>query len=270
MDLLLLAQADVPSPRAELDAFLGNPLLLGFGALIAAWLAGRALQDQARRMGLDDALARQVGPDGPEFRWSVFFGAGGFWLVLMAGLLGIASRLSLPVVGDLLQSAVELLLRGLLGGGILAAAVTFAGVLSGPDAAPDAARGERRTVLLVGAVLAVAAVTGLSLGTWLLLGLIAVPIVLLARSPRHRGRAAAALEDLAAGLRLRGQVNADGPVPGASGARLAGALGPLRTWIVQDRRRRLLRNSELLALVEGPAAASLTPTDPVEDDAADA
>ena len=45
-------------------------------------------------------------------RWSVFFGAGGFWLVLMAGLLGIASRLSLPVVGDLLQSAVELLLLG--------------------------------------------------------------------------------------------------------------------------------------------------------------
>ena len=63
--------AAAAAPGEELRALLGHPLILGFGALLAAWLASRTVHEQVRRLGLE-----RTGPDGrPLFAWTALFSA---------------------------------------------------------------------------------------------------------------------------------------------------------------------------------------------------
>ncbi len=261
------AQPAVPNPSEELAALLTNPLLLAFGALFAAWLASRVVQWQVESIGLD-RTADLDPTDEAEFAWSRLFAALAFWGILTLGLLGITAHRELTVVATFLKGALELILRGALAAAVLAAAASFGRVLTdgarGPEADPasrERARRERHTILLVGGVLAVAAATGLSVGTWLLLAAIGVPAVLLLKNAKYRERAAAGLSDLAAGLRLRGQYRRGSTI--AAGAReltLVSDVGPLKTWVREGGAKRLLQNQALYDLAVGaeasPAAAA--------------
>lgn len=238
-----------PQPAQELSSLLSNPLLLAFCSLFCAWLAARVVRGQVRSMGLE----REEG----GFRWASFFSTVAFWAVLTLGLLGISSKLELRLVSQFLQHAFDLLLRAGLAGAILAAAGAFADVLAREAPAAEAgeealarARRERHTVLLAGGVLAVAAATGLSVGTWFLIAIVAIPAVLLFRNAAYRARAADVLSDVAAGLRLRPQFPLGNEELRAAdrSLRLEGTVGFLRTWVREDGRKRLVRNEELLGL----------------------
>ncbi|RMG09776.1 MAG: hypothetical protein D6731_18960 [Planctomycetota bacterium] len=238
----------------ELNAVLGHPLLLFLGALTLAWLASRVVHEQVRRLRVErpDDVGGLRG-----FGWTTLFSALAFWAVLCLCLLGIVHSMGLAVVERFLEAAFDLILRGLLAAAILAAAAVFGDVAVAlpSDAGEEErarARKERQAVHLVGGVLAVGAATGLSLGTWLLLGVLAVPCFVLLKSPKARRRVAVALDDVAAGLRLRDQLRPGQEVgEGPERLRVVGKVGWLKTWVVREGRRVLLGNHELFRRVDG-------------------
>lgn len=262
-----------PQPVQEMWAFLTNPLLLAFVALFAAWVASKLVVAQVTDMGLDGPEPK----DGEHrFRWSALFGALSFWAVLTLGLLGIAAASDLTVVAKFLQTGFDVLLRAAIAGAILAGAGSFARIVGAErgDAADPAslarARDERHTILLVGGVLAVLAVTGLGLGTWIFLAVIGAPLLTLLKSERARAKAAAALGDLAAGLKLRDQVRARAEVHGSGRTlTLTGQVGLVQTWVREGRQRKLIGNAELLGVVTGEPSP-VTPAAPADEEAPEA
>jgi len=262
-----------PQPIDELWAFLTNPLLLTFAAVFAAWVASRLVVAQVEDMRLDGP---ERGDGEPRFRWSALFGALSFWAVLTLGLLGVASHAELGVVARFLEAGFDILLRAAVAAAILAGAASYARIVAGDGPAPDdpeanaRARSEQHMILLIGGVLAVAAVTGLRLMTWLLLAALGAPALVLLKSERARKRVAEVLHDLAAGLQLRGEVRRGARVEGGGRTlKLSGELGLVHTWVREGGQRQLLRNSLLLEVVTGAgggASSSVAAAEAVEED----
>lgn len=236
------------TPMDELDRVLGHPVTLIAVTLLAAWLVRRTVEEQVRRLRLDD--------DGGTFDWAALLAALAGWATLLLGLLGLATHRGWSALSAPLAAAFGGAGRLLLAAAVLLGAARLARSFAEPEADADAAararaRAEARTIHALGAALAVAAALGLSPFTALLLALLVIPLALVVRSPDHRTRAAALLDDLAAGLRLRGHVKAGATL---EGGRVAGDPGPLRTWVELDGRRQLLRNADLLARVTAPSS----------------
>ncbi|MBX3465591.1 MAG: hypothetical protein KF878_01675 [Planctomycetes bacterium] len=231
-----------PTSFEHLDQLLGHPVTLLFGAVVAAWLAARVVHEQVRRLRLDESDGRA-----PPFDWPALFAALVFWLVLALGVYGLASHRGLAAVAKVLEGGVSLVLRVLLGAVVVAGASRLGRTLTATrDAGEEelaAGRRERRAVLVAGAVLAAAAVTGLSPAACLVLALVAAPIGLLLRHPEHRARVAGWLADLAAGLRLR---ELEPERRARDGLSVKGEIGLLRTWVVEGERAHLVRNEALL------------------------
>lgn len=247
----------VAAPGEQLDALLAHPLSILFATIVAAWLAARVVQDQVRRLRAFDAPGRTA--DAGAFDWPALFSMLVFWLVLSLGLFAAASQRDARALGALLEGGAALLLRLLLAAVVLAGATRLGATLAetAPEAdAPtrEAARRERRTVVVIGAALAAAAATGLSVGTCIAIALVAGPLAFLLRHPEHRARAAGWLADLAAGLRLRELEPASRR---REGLEVPGKIGLLRTWVVEGAgagEKRLVRNEALLERLTAPTA----------------
>lgn len=233
------------APLEQLEALLAHPVTLTFATIVAAWLAARVVQEQVRRLRLegdDRAGARR-------FDWPALYSTLVFWLVLALGLFGVASHLELRAIAALLEGACGVLLRLLLAATVLVGASRLGAALAEEhageaDEALAAKRRERRTVLVIGAALAAAAATGLSVGTCVAIALVAGPAAFLLRHPEHRARVAGWLADLAAGLRLR-----ELPPEGRrrEGLQVTDKIGLISTWVEEgEGRRRLVRNEALL------------------------
>ena len=265
----MLLFAETASPIDELNALLSHPLLLAFGTLFAAWLASRIVHEQVRKMGVEQVDANGK-VDG--FGWTSFFAAVTFWTVTILGLLAISANLELAVVGTFLTSALELLLRAIMAGAILAGAGACATALAEPNAAKSAdpkdqarARRERTTILLVGGALAIGAATGLSLGTWIMVAIFGIPAVLLLRSAAYRKKAADGFANFGAGLRLREEYNRGSRITvGQRTVELLRKSGMFQTWVRDDGHKQLMGNAELLSLT---ATAEPEPTDEAEAEA---
>lgn len=244
----------VAASSEQLDALLAHPLSMLFATIVAAWLAARVVQDQVRRLRLSDTpVARR---DASSFDWPALFSMLVFWLVLSIGLFAAATQRDARALGALLEGGAALVLRLLLAAVVLAGATRLGATLAetAPDADPatrDAARRERRTVVVIGAALAAAAATGLSVGTCIAVALVAGPTAFLLRHPEHRARAAGWLADLAAGLRLR---ELDPASRRREGLEVPGKIGFLRTWVVEGGAgaKRLVRNEALLERLTAP------------------
>ncbi len=238
------------SPLEQLEALLGHPVSLLFATIVAAWLASRVVHEQVRRLRLD---GRDERAGERRFEWSALYSTLVFWLVLGLGLFGVASHLELRAMATLLEGACGVLLRLLLAATVLVGASRLGAALTDEapgegDEALAAKRRERRTVLVIGAALAAAAATGLSVGTCVAVALIAGPAAFLLRHPEHRARVAGWLADVAAGLRLR---ELDPSSRQREGLLVVGKIGAISTWVEEDGRRRLLRNEALLERLTG-------------------
>lgn len=236
-------------PLQQLEALLAHPVTLTFATIVAAWLAARVVEEQVRRLRLDGedrAGARR-------FDWPALYSTLVFWFVLGLGLFGVAGHLQLRPIATLLEGACGVLLRLLLAATVLVGASRLGAALT--DATPGegdealaAKRRERRAVLVVGATLAAAAATGLSVGTCVAFALVAGPAAFLLRHPEHRARLAGWLADLAAGLRLR-ELPPDRHR--VEGLQVAGKIGLISTWVEEGNGRRLVRNEALLERLTG-------------------
>jgi hypothetical protein len=246
--------ADAPTtPFDQLNDVLGHPLSLGLGTVCVAWLVGRVVHEQVRRLDLQPAR-----PGARPFDWPALFSGLAFWLVMALGLYGVVARASYgSAVASMLEGAAGLALRLLTGAVVLAGAARLSATLAAdaPDATAEDARRERRTITLAAAILAAAAVTGLAPGVALALTLAAVGVAVLLRSPDGRARIARWLSDLGAGLRLR-ELEPAARANAARGLQVPGAIGLLRTWVVEREQRRLVANEALLELLTTPPPAA--------------
>lgn len=236
-----------------LKTLLGHPVVLGAWVLVGAWLGGFLAKAQLTHAGLDHLKL----PGVERLDWATLGGAAVFWLVagIGAGLLVPETALIslvLPVFG-LLIKACEV-------GLVLGVAAWVVQSLSDPEA-PDAAR-ERRvrtgSVGLAGFV-AVALITGSGWIPLLLLAATLALVIWLARDPAARTGLMSWVQDIAAGLRLRGgwgeggEVHVDGRT-----LVLTGPVGLGETPYAEAGAAGRLRNRELAALVARAAGTGAT------------